>query len=894
MSYPTKPQTNPRYKNFCQEYYTAGDEEQFQAERDFSDPKKVINIENDRYIFDIWEGNSKLSGDYVTTTFRYIFNKFKKGLYIRIQDNKLTTFLPFSKSKFFNEWSHNIHIDPKYKTTVEFMRHINTLEKRNFNENRVNRFTNEWYANNCLLRYEFPITEGDTGISHIRSMLEDLCKSRQLPDIELFINRRDFPLLKRDYTESYNHLWDSETHSLVSHAYKKYFPILSSVTSDMYADLPMPTIDDWARVKSLENIFFPKTDTQNYKGNFSIPWEEKKNIAVFRGGSTGCGVSIDTNPRLKVAYISYMSTPEDCIDAGITEWNLRPRKISGEKYLKTIEIETLPFRLVNKLSAQEQSAYKYIIHIDGHVSAFRLSIEMNMGCTILMVDSIYRLWYKNMLKPYVHYVPVKGDLSDLLEKIKWCKSHDSECKKMADTCKAFYVTYLSKDGILDYMQSLFSHLATAIGNYTYAPNPIHNQIILETRTLPVVPINKKIIRELARTKTSIITEYENNIVTKTVIDPKKMKENIHEVFIGVNELNYVCEYIPNFSKIYGITPLYEVICQKIDGVSFTDWLQGSDFNFTDLMCILKQIVLALEVAQKHCGFVHYDLFPWNIIIIKLPRLIAFEYIISHDKVFPMTTYIVPIIIDYGKSHVIHKGEHFGFINMFNFDFIQDVKSIFISCISILLKCHRQIDDHFIIKSLQFFNKDITTYTLARKFLSENSSFVNIIMISSKEETRTPIDFFEYMWKDVPKQTQMICTPKEKYTKKFKKYIFEDRAREYYFYQLASKYWKPDGKKLSTSFKMVDALDNYPSIFFTHEIVHNQSQLQEIFNSYEDVHDWSDLKEILEFILTYRGECEVSEEDRCTIYKMYEKILCTKTQVLKKYIADKNTLRRYIK
>ena len=33
--------TNPRYRGFTQEYFTAGDEEQFQKQRDFSDSREL-------------------------------------------------------------------------------------------------------------------------------------------------------------------------------------------------------------------------------------------------------------------------------------------------------------------------------------------------------------------------------------------------------------------------------------------------------------------------------------------------------------------------------------------------------------------------------------------------------------------------------------------------------------------------------------------------------------------------------------------------------------------------------------------------------------------------------------------------------------------------------------
>ncbi len=39
------------------------------------------------------------------------------------------------------------------------------------------------------------------------------------------------------------------------------------------------------------------------------------------------------------------------------------------------------------------------------------------------------MWFSHLLKPYIHYVPVKSDLSDLIEKIQWCRDNDEKCKE---------------------------------------------------------------------------------------------------------------------------------------------------------------------------------------------------------------------------------------------------------------------------------------------------------------------------------------------------------------------------------------------------------------------------------------------------------------------------------
>lgn len=42
------------------------------------------------------------------------------------------------------------------------------------------------------------------------------------------------------------------------------------------------------------------------------------------------------------------------------------------------------------------------------------------------------LWFHQFLKPWVHYIPVATDLSDLEEKWKWAESHPEEAHRIAE------------------------------------------------------------------------------------------------------------------------------------------------------------------------------------------------------------------------------------------------------------------------------------------------------------------------------------------------------------------------------------------------------------------------------------------------------------------------------
>ena len=814
-----KHQTNLRYRNFTQTHFTAGDEEQFQYyryEKNVDLSEKDISLDSN--IFCINEMHSKdnkndiysnLNAVSVLETFRYLFYKFKKGIFIKILDNELKVFLPFSNVNFINEWSHNIKIDPIYGDLFGFIKYISNIEGYNVSKNNINEFINTWYGNNCLVRYEYPMKESDTNISNIKNMIEELCQNRQCPDIEFFINRRDFPLLTKNGTEPYYHLWNSMEHPLVSHNYSKYTPILSMSKTDHFADILMPSHEDWARVQAKESKFFCKTHVI-FNDNFNDTWDIKIPTAIFRGSSTGYGVTIETNQRLKVSYISHIAELDKngvpYIDAGITKWNVRPRKFMNSQYLETIEVDKLPFKLKDHLSPIEQSNYKYIIHIDGHVSAFRLSYELNMNSVILLVKNRWKMWYSDMLVEYIHYIPIKEDLSDILDQIKWCRDNDEKCKEIAKNAKKFYNTYLSKNAIFDYLQKTLVELKKTTGIYLYnvikpldfqiqneykkikylKTYPITDKLLNENSIIPkydrsygllrgihlIINMNKfkhnsTCIKQIFSNKLGVVNEYsflDFSFAVKSTNDDNKIKEHIHETYISLTCINKLVKLTPNFVYNFGLyktikndSKYYNVITEYIEGQTLKAYITDQEFSFQKYIFIILQICLALHVAQKEVSLVHNDLTPWNIIIRKLDKPINVDYVINHTKVIRIKTDIIPVIIDYGKAHVIYENMHYGFINMFSVSSITDILSLLITSIyQISTEKHLDKNDfNSLLKLANFMTntkyckKAFTSSKDLKLFLYNAKKYSNLISDNKYElESRTPFDLFMYIQRNI--------------------------------------------------------------------------------------------------------------------------------------------------
>lgn len=771
---------NSRYKRI--EKDTAGDTYQFNASRVREDlkpkPEPSFNdnfFENKRVIppNKIWHKNRNLDSRAVANTFKYIFYKFKKGIFIRIADNKLQTFLPFENAHYKNEFGHILKVDPKYGSVQNFLDHVSKLLGYRPGRQTIKPF-DEWVANNSLVRYE---VEQDTSVAAasgnnkvtLLDMFRTLCEERDVPDIEFFINRRDYPQMKVDDTEPYNHIWGTKHQPLVSHKYDKYAPILSGSSTKMHADIPFPTYEDWARATYQKTgLVFPNA-CREYPDIKPTPWTNKIEKAVFRGATTGSGVTADTNQRLKALEMG--SKHKELLDVGITKWNLRPRKLEGSPFLQTIERGKGNYSKANRLSLQEQSKYKYILTLEGHVAAYRLSYELSSGSVILLAESQWQMWYYPFLKAYEHYVPVKEDLSDLLSQIEWCKSHDAKCQEIARNARAFYNKYLGTKGILDFLQKELWELSARTKPYKYLPDltiwamedeetqlfdelnggspsstvlkftntaygyPLPNSPrcvgaldavlrVMRSKSINDLIWNKSIFKNINGTIDRFTTN-RVSVVGKRANHRGKTLEHMHESYIGLKAVNKLVARTPNFAYVFG--PLKDaqdmVFVEYIEGMSLMNWLKSPQYNFKDFLSILVQLNLALSVAQNYVGFIHYDLYPWNVMVQSSNNVRyysdkegnqAFTYFLNfqttpagkrkQNVVTIKQPKLVPVMIDYGKSRAIVYEPKYGtidhgFANLYKHNSIVDTLTILYGSLNVL-KDARQLGPNE-LKLLEF-------------------------------------------------------------------------------------------------------------------------------------------------------------------------------------------------
>lgn len=188
-------------------------------------------------------------------------------------------------------------------------------------------------------------------------------------------------------------------------------------------------------------------------------WENKKNIAMFRGGATGINyakcieenIPLTNNPRFKLHEMTLLQRQGKIqsnvtLDFGIINFFYNKPEIRKAFAGKYQEASFLNYDL--------QFRNKYLVVVDGHGWPDRISFFMSSG-SLVFLATLHEDWTINQIIPGEHYIQVKPDLSDLIEKLEWAYANDAEAKRIAQNGKRFALSSLRRNNVKAYNGLLF-------------------------------------------------------------------------------------------------------------------------------------------------------------------------------------------------------------------------------------------------------------------------------------------------------------------------------------------------------------------------------------------------------------------------------------------------------
>ncbi|MCK8496076.1 glycosyltransferase family 90 protein [Spirosoma sp. RP8] len=111
------------------------------------------------------------------------------------------------------------------------------------------------------------------------------------------------------------------------------------------------------------------------------------------------------------------------------------------------------------VSIEDHTIYKYLIDCGagGYSGRLKLLLHTNRPLFLVERDIEKTEYFFRHLKEYEHFIPVKADLSDLLEKLQWADDNDDLVRDIASSARQFAINNLSREKAIEYLITQLTH-----------------------------------------------------------------------------------------------------------------------------------------------------------------------------------------------------------------------------------------------------------------------------------------------------------------------------------------------------------------------------------------------------------------------------------------------------
>uniref|UniRef100_A0A1A7W7D0 Protein O-glucosyltransferase 1 n=2 Tax=Iconisemion striatum TaxID=60296 RepID=A0A1A7W7D0_9TELE len=267
-----------------------------------------------------------------------------------------------------------------------------------------------------------------SGVEHFILELID-----RLPDVEMVVNVRDYPQVPQ---------WVQPS-----------LPVFSFSKTSEYRDIMYPAWTFWEGGPAVWPIYptgLGRWDLMRDELKRSAaqwPWRKKESRGFFRGSRT----SSERDPLILLSR----EAPE-LVDAEYT----KNQAWKSEK-------DTLGKPPAKEIPLVDHCKYKYLFNFRGVAASFRLKHLFLCGSLVFHVGDEWQEFFYPQLKPWVHYVPVKQDLSDVRELLQFVKENDAIAQEIAERGKDFILHHLRMEDVSCYWERLLTEFSQLL---TYKPS----------------------------------------------------------------------------------------------------------------------------------------------------------------------------------------------------------------------------------------------------------------------------------------------------------------------------------------------------------------------------------------------------------------------------------------
>lgn len=178
----------------------------------------------------------------------------------------------------------------------------------------------------------------------------------------------------------------------------------------------------------LDDNFF-EYGINHYYDTTNLPlWENRSSDLCWRGSCSGMG-GLES---ARVRFVDKVYNYDINTNVRLSTWWSEGKNIPYNYFADRFEYYTEFFK------------YKIFFIVDGNTISSNYMYGFASGCVPFLITRCVS-WFSHLIVPYIHYIPVNYDLSNLIEQIEWVKNNDDKAKIIAENALKFAQIYFSSE-----------------------------------------------------------------------------------------------------------------------------------------------------------------------------------------------------------------------------------------------------------------------------------------------------------------------------------------------------------------------------------------------------------------------------------------------------------------
>jgi len=166
-------------------------------------------------------------------------------------------------------------------------------------------------------------------------------------------------------------------------------------------------------------------------------WTRRTDAIVFRGSTTGnCNESLDERLALALPRTrALLALHESGLPCDVAFSNVVQAASGKQKPIENLLMER--GIMAQPMATRTMVNYRYQLMIDGNHGAWSAHVwKLLSGSTNLWVESRARNWFDESFEPWTHYIPVRSDGLDLVDRYSAVRNDATMARRIARACRS--------------------------------------------------------------------------------------------------------------------------------------------------------------------------------------------------------------------------------------------------------------------------------------------------------------------------------------------------------------------------------------------------------------------------------------------------------------------------